>query len=166
MTEPNPPPRAQVNAEDGQLRVLATLHFVAAGLSLAGIGLLLWHYARMHAAFLDVTAGKRQHGGSASLEEFFLVFRQFYLVAGAVLAACAVGNLLSGFFIRGRRHHLLSLAVACLNCLVVPIGTVFGAFTLVVLLRDAVRDQYAARAPGHAAPDRSGRRPAQGGSAR
>lgn len=38
-----------------------------------------------------------------------------------------------------------TLIVSGLNCLQIPFGTVLGVFTLVVLLRDSVREAYEAR---------------------
>jgi hypothetical protein len=105
----------------------------------------------MHAAFLDVARWKKQPGAGASLEEFFTAFEQFYLAAGTLLGLCTLGNLVSALFIVRRRHWFLSVAVVCLDCLFVPVGTLLGAFGLVVLLRDSVRQEYRAqRRPGRA----------------
>ncbi|HMD61108.1 MAG TPA: hypothetical protein VKG78_06735, partial [Opitutaceae bacterium] len=64
--------------------------------------------------------------------------------------------IVSGLLIGRRRLRVLSLLVACLNCLLVPVGTLLAAYTLVVLLRDSVRAAYrenaAGRAPVRAAP--------------
>ena len=159
MTE-SPPARPLADADAGQLRLLVRLHLAAAGLSAAGLGLLWWHYSRMHAAFLDVTAWKKEPGGGASLEQFFSVFAQFYLVAAAILGVCTLGNLASGLFIRRRRHWLISVAVATFDCLVVPVGTILGAFTLVVLLRESVRADYVAAGARNPSADATRRDPA------
>ncbi len=152
-----PSPRSQADSDQAQLRLLARLQCAAAALSVGGIGFLWWNYARVHAAFLDVARWKKQQGGGASLEEFFSTFVQFYLAAGTLLGLCAIGNLASSFFIARRRHWILSVAVACLDCLVVPLGTLLGAFALVVLLRDSVRREYQEKAAPH-----PGRGPAAG----
>jgi len=138
--------RAQGLPDEEHLRVLAILHFVLAGLCLAGIGLLVWHYTRMHNAFLDLAAWKKQKGGGAALEQFLDEFRRFHVVCGAVLAAAGGANWLSGLLICRRRGRTPSMVIACLNCLIVPAGTVLGAFTMVVLLRDSVRQAYGAAA--------------------
>jgi hypothetical protein len=139
---PQPPPSNETEASP--LRLLATLHLVAAAVCVAGIGLLYWHYARMQAAFLDVTAWKHQPGGGASLEQFLAVFVRYYLAGGVLLALGALGNLASGLSIRKRQHWLFSVVVACFDCFAVPLGTILGAFAIVVLLRDSVRRGYAA----------------------
>jgi len=110
----------------------------------------VWHYGRIHGAFLDLVSWKKQTGGEASLEPFFGEFRRFHLITGAVAAAYGTGNLLSGLLIVRRQGRLFSLAVACMNCFLVPIGTLLGAFAMVVLLRDSAREAYHARAAGPA----------------
>ena len=144
MTQGPPLQLAQTKEDARHLRLLCILHFVAAGLCLAGIGFLVWHYRRMHDAFLDISVSKNQKNGGMLLEQFLETFILFYLASGAALMVLAAGNLLSGLCIRRRRLRVLSLLVACLNFILVPVGTVFGAFALVVLLRPSVRAAYAA----------------------
>jgi len=117
----------------------------------AGIGFLVWHYFRVHDALVEISPKRAQKGGGAELEQFFGTFRMFYLVPGVALAAVAAANLLSGILVAMRRWRLVSLAVACLNCVVVPVGTVLAALAVVVLLRDSVRRAYAAAAGARAA---------------
>lgn len=159
MTEASPS-NDKSSPDTGSLRLLASLHFAAVCLCAAGIWLLYWEYSRVHGAFLELAARKKTHGGDPMLEEFFAVFRQFYLAFGALFFACGVGDLISGVFIRMRRYRAFSLLVACLNCVLVPLGTMLGAFTVVVLLRDSVRGAYGAADAG-----RAGRQPG-GGAAR
>ena len=125
-----------------------------AALCAAGIGLLVWHYLRMHNAFLEISPKKGQKGYSASMGQFLETFKWFYVVSGTVLAVVGASDLVSALLIRRRRLLAVSLLVACLNCVVLPVGTALAAFTLVVLLRDSVRRAYAAgpRAPAMAGP--------------
>src|ERR1035438_10560111 len=87
-----------------------------------------------------------------SSDLFFDTFMLFYLFSGAVLTVIGAGNLLSGLCIRRRKYRIVSLLVACLNFILVPIGTVLGAFALVVLLRPSVRGAYEAGAARPAPP--------------
>jgi hypothetical protein len=41
---------------------------------------------------------------------------------------------------------MFSLVIAGLNCIQIPFGTALGVFTIIVLLRDSVREAYAAGA--------------------
>jgi len=105
----------------------------------------VWQYHRVHGAILDISPSKGR-GGSASLEAFFATFKLYYLAGGAVLAAVGAGNVLSAVLIILRRWRLVSLAVACLNCILVPVGTILAALAAVVLLREPVRRAYELRA--------------------
>jgi hypothetical protein len=162
---PRPSPQAPSRKSSGEepLRLLAILHFAAALFALALIALLYWQYSRMHAAFLEVTAWKRHRDGGASIEPFLAEFKRYYLIAGAAVAACGAANLLSGIFISQRRCRKISLFIAGLNGVFVPVGSVLGAYTMVVLLRDSTRAAYERRAAGPAAP-RAGPGPAGRGT--
>ena len=62
---------------------------------------------------------------------------------GALLLVCLVLNALSAMFLRQRTHRIFSVVIAALDCLQIPFGTVLGVFTIIVLLRESVRELYA-----------------------
>jgi hypothetical protein len=77
-----------------------------------------------------------------------VVFGVFEVILGlVVLAFLAKIPLLaySGICIRRRRHRMLSVVLACLACLNVPLGTMLGVFTLVMLTRPSVKALYGYR---------------------
>lgn len=133
--------RDQRKVDADHLRLLAIFHFVFAGLALAGIGFLALHYGLMHSFMENPEMWKNAKGGPPPAE-FFRIFRWFYVVCGAALIACGILNLLSGLFIRKRIYRTFSIVIAALDCLQIPFGTMLGVFTLVVLLRDSVREVY------------------------
>ncbi len=65
-----------------------------------------------------------------------------YRVAGVFLIIGFILNLLSGFCLWQRKHRIFSLVVAGINCVQVPIGTLLGVFTIIVLSRTSVREVY------------------------
>jgi hypothetical protein len=80
---------------------------------------------------------------------FFALFKLFYVIIGAWFTVSGILNLISGFCLRARKHRTFSIVVAAVDCLHIPFGTVLGVFTLAVLVRDSVRELYAANpAPG------------------
>ena len=56
-----------------------------------------------------------------------------------------VFNILGGIYLRAKKHRTFCLVVAAVNCLHVPLGTILGIFTIVVLARNSVRDAFAAK---------------------
>ena len=142
MADLPPLMRDQRKADADHLRLLAVFQFVVAGLSLAGIGFLTLHYTFMHVFFENPEIWKNSKGGGPPPAEFFAIFKWFYAIFGFGLVTAGVANLLSGLFIRKRKHRIFSLVVAGLDCLQIPFGTVLGVFTFIVLLRDSVREIY------------------------
>ena len=69
----------------------------------------------------------------------FIVMGTFALLLGWTIAALAI---YSGYCLRVRRHWLFSNIVAGFACLWVPLGTVLGVFTLIVLQRESVKALY------------------------
>jgi hypothetical protein len=72
------------------------------------------------------------------------IFIVFYVVMGAMLAAIATANFMSARFIKKRKHKTFSLVVAGFNCIQIPLGTVLGVFTIIVLMRPSVQSGYEA----------------------
>jgi hypothetical protein len=60
-----------------------------------------------------------------------------------VVLAYAVLSLLAGRYIAQRRRHLFCLIISGVNCLWMPIGTVLGVLTILVLVRPSVKAMFA-----------------------
>lgn len=74
-------------------------------------------------------------------------------IMGLAIAAFAATFVLTGWLLGGltiysgrclkrRRYRMLSLIVAGIQCAFVPLGTVLGVLTIIVLQRDSVRRLY------------------------
>jgi len=125
------------------LRLLSIFHFVGAGLAVLGILFLLAHYAMFHTLVSNPKMWENQKNPMPiQPAEFFAIFRWFYVIGGAWFFVSGVLNLISGVYLRARKHRTFSLVVAVMNCLHIPLGTALGAFTIVVLIRDSVRELY------------------------
>lgn len=145
MSETPPVARDQRKADADHLTLLSIFHFVVAGLALLGIPFLLLHFTFFHALFNDPKLWQDQKQGPPP-PEFFAIFKVFYLIFGMWFLVSSILNFISGFCLRARKHRTFSLVVAGINCLHIPVGTVLGVFTIVVLVRDSVRDLYQANA--------------------
>ena len=145
MIELPPIPRDQRKIDADHLNLLSIFHFVGAGLALLALLFLLAHFALFHALLSDpkMWNGKNQ---VPPPPQFLAVLKWFYLIFGAWFVASGILNVLSGFFLRARQHRTFSLVVAGLNCIHIPIGTVLGVFTIIVLIRESVRELYEASA--------------------
>jgi len=145
MNELPPLPRDQRKIDADHLNLLAIFHFVGAGLALLGIAFLVAHYAVMHAIFANPKFFENQKQPMpVPPEQIFAMMKWFYLAGAVWFVASAILNVISGVCLRARKGRTFSLVVAGINCLHIPLGTVLGVFTLIVLLRDSVRELYAA----------------------
>ena len=126
------------------LRVLAIFHFVSAGLALAGLCFLAIHFMIFRSIFSDPAVFANSKGGPPP-QEIFNFFKIFYVVASAWFVMSGLGNVLSAIYLRQRRNRTFSMVVAGFNCLYMPLGTVLGVFTFVVLGRDSVIELYEAK---------------------
>jgi hypothetical protein len=142
MTELAPLLRDQRKTDAGHLQLLSIFHFILAGMAVAGIGFLALHYVLLNSIFSNPEIWKSPKGGGGPPAEFFAIFRWVYVVIGVALVAGSLANLLSGLFLRKRKYRTFSLVVAGIDCIQIPFGTVLGIFTIIVLLRDSVRELY------------------------
>jgi hypothetical protein len=146
MSELPPLPRDQRKIDADHLNLLALFHFVGAGLAVLGLLFLLVHYTFMHAMFTNPKFFENQKQPMPMTpEQLFAIFKWFYLAFGIWFVISGVLNLISGLCLRARKGRTFSLVVAGINCLHIPLGTVLGVFTIVVLIRDSVRELYSAR---------------------
>ncbi len=143
---PVPPvgPHAYPGAsEDEQhLDILGICHFVYGGLvGLVGLGGLV--YVALGLAFATAVvsgAGSSGAAPAAALGGLFAVFGGFFTLLLWAKAACLI---VSGIGLRKRRRPTFSFVLACLCCIQLPLGTMLGVFTLVVLSRPSVKALYA-----------------------
>jgi hypothetical protein len=136
--------RTVIDAE--HLRLLMIFHFVSAGLAFIGFAFSLLYVFLFETVFAnpDLWADTQQMPPPA---HFVGVFRWFIGAFSFWFFVSALLNLLSGMFLRSRRHRTFSMVVAGLNCLHIPLGTALGISTFIVLGRDSVRQLYEARNP-------------------
>lgn len=133
--------RDQRAVDAGHLKLLAVFHFVLAGLSLFGLGFIFLHWLLMHSLFENPQMWANQKGGPPP-QEFFAIFKWFYVIAAVFIVGGGIVNLISGFMIQKRRGRIFSLVVAGIDCLCFPFGVVLGIFTFIVLLRSSVEEAY------------------------
>lgn len=135
--------RDQRKIDADHLNLLAIFHYVGAGLAVLGILGVLVHFSLFN-AFLN-NPKLWQNQSNPPPIEIFRLFRWIYLPIGLWFVASGVLNLCSGLFLRARTHRTFCFLVAVLNCLHLPLGTVLGVFTIIVLSRDSVKEIYDAK---------------------
>ena len=133
--------RDQRKVDTDHLRLLSIFHFIGCGLGLLGILFLLGHYALFSTIFSNPKMWENQRQAPPP-PQLFAMLKWMYLVLGCWVLTSVILNLVSGLFILRRKHRVFSLVVAAINCLHLPLGTVLGVFTIVVLMRQSVLELY------------------------
>ena len=133
--------RDQRTVDTQQLNTLSVLHFVGAGLAFLGVAFVAVHFMLMSTL---LNAATKSAQSPQPPDEFFQVFRWFYVIFGAWLGSSLLLNVLAGIYLRAKKHRTFCIVVAAINCLHTPLGTILGIFTIIVLARDSVRAAFRA----------------------
>lgn len=124
------------------LRLLSILHYVLGGL-VAALSLFSLLHIGTGLFFIvapEIVIESGETPPPPLMGWLFLLVGMAFLLGGLVMAGCLI---LSGRFLSQRRHYWFSFVVACLACVFnMPLGTLLGIFTLVVLSRDSVKRLY------------------------
>jgi len=146
----NPPPLdASFLTEDprrrqdrSQLKLLAIFHFVLGAFMLLSIGFLFAHYFIMQTVFRNPEMMKTQGNVPFSPNDVLRIMMVFYVIGGVFCILGSALNVVSGLLLLRRKYRVFSIVIAALDCLMIPLGTALGVFTIVVLSRESVAEAY------------------------
>jgi hypothetical protein len=133
--------KEQVMNEDlDQLRLLTIFHYVVA--TLAGL-FSLFPIIHLVVGIAVVTGHLGNNHGSAPIPAFFgwlfIVLAGTMMILGFALAICIF---LAGRSLARRRHYMLCLVAAGVECTFMPFGTILGVFTIIVLQKPSVKELF------------------------
>jgi hypothetical protein len=136
-------PTGPTQEDASHLNTLAICHFVYGGfLAFLGlIGLVYVGVGVLVAANMSVPSAHGTSPGPPAAAIGGLIA----VIGGAIMLfvwAKAAFVIYSGMCLKRRQKRVLSMVAACLCCIYFPLGTVLGAFTLVVLSRASVKALY------------------------
>ena len=124
-----------------QLNLLAIFHY-----GVGGLAALFSFFPLLYSViggFLLYAAGhpssNNQEPPPAFLGWIFIVLDAVFLFVGVTMAICI---LIAGRCLSRRKGYSFALAIACIECLFVPFGTILGVFTIVALSRESVRGVF------------------------
>ncbi len=153
--EASPPPPATpssapgvLSPQDAQaLSLLSIFYYVFAGLTALGgcCGLAYVVFGVVFAVSPESFESSGQNG--APPQALGWVFSAMGAILIAICLAGAALQFYAGRFISRRRHRVFCLVVAALNCLSIPLGTILGIFTIIVLSRPSVVRAFEASRP-------------------
>ncbi len=133
-----------MNRDDEHLKLLSIFHYVVSGL--AGVCALFPVFYLVFGLVIILAPEKMAaHNGSppAMMGWFFVGFGSVFIVVGLAFAALVLAT---GRFLAQRKRYLFCLVMAGVECIFMPLGTVLGVFTIIVLVRESVKQVFAGNA--------------------
>jgi len=135
---PTLPPSPEAFRDAENLRHLAIGHYVLGGLTALMSCIPIIHVA-MGAAIVN---GKMPMGSGPGIPPegqifgwFFIAFGSLFILLGLTIATLMI---LTGRWLSARKNKTFCFVVACIECINMPLGTILGVFTLVVLQKPNV----------------------------
>jgi len=134
----------QVNQDLEHLKILGICFYVKAGL-LALTGLFFSIYIIFGAAFMTMDIPhKANEPNPAMFGGLFIVFGLAFVAFFGLLAFLAFWT---GRSLMRHKNYSFILVIAAISCLSMPLGTILGIFTFVVLMRDSVKALFSGQNP-------------------
>ena len=125
--------------DEQYLDLLSVFHYVLAGLTALFSCMTLFHVgigiAMLCGAFETEDAPPRLFA------LMFILFPSVFLVLGWTLAGFMIA---AGRKLKRRTSHMFCMAVAACECVLMPLGTVLGIFTIIVLTKEPVKELFSA----------------------
>jgi hypothetical protein len=135
----------QFSRDEEHLRILSILYYVFGGLSVFG-GLFPLIYVVMGVFMVSGAMGPPGRGGAggpppelATVGYFFIVIFGGISLFMLALAGCA---LFTGYNLSRKKRYMFCFVDACFCCIQLPLGTILGVFTIVVLARPGVKELF------------------------
>jgi hypothetical protein len=143
------PKGQKMTRDEEHLRLLSIFHYVVSGLAaLFALFPIIHLVIGLVMVFApDKFAGHGQQPPPALIGWIFVIFAVAFITIGWTFA---VFVLTAGRFLARRKHYTFCIVMAGIECMFMPFGTVLGAFTIVVLLREPVKQLFAQNSPSPA----------------
>ena len=126
-----------MSQDSEHLKLLSIFHYVVAAMTALFACIPFIHFfmglALATGAFPDTDPEAQPVG------IFIMVFAGLFILAGWTLAILIA---YAGRGLQTRRRYTYCLVMAGVECIFMPFGTVLGVFTIIVLMRDSVKELF------------------------
>lgn len=147
-------PKPVLTQEEEHLRLLSIFHYVVSGLAALFALIPIFH---LIFGLIMILAPEKFAGPGHAQEQpplalmgwFFVIFAAVFITIGWTFAAFVLAT---GRFLSRRKHYMFCLVMGGVECLFMPFGTVLGVFTIIVLMREPVKQLFGVNPPA-IAPD-------------
>ncbi|MHC4545011.1 MAG: hypothetical protein ACYS9C_07675 [Planctomycetota bacterium] len=126
--------------DEEHLKLLSIFHYVAGGITGVLACFPIMHLI-MGIFILAVACVDQAEAPVVIMGLIFVVMSLTFIILGWTFAVCLI---VSGRQLARRRRYTFCFVIACISCMLMPYGTVLGVFTIIVLMRPAVKELFAA----------------------
>ena len=128
--------------ETKQLELLSLFHYIVGGMT-ALFSCIPFIHVFMGLFFIfgnfEQTAESSSQPPEAFIGWIFVVMGSFFILTGWIVAACIIA---AGRKLKARKSRMFCMVMAGIECMFMPLGTVLGVFSLILLNKDAVREAF------------------------
>lgn len=126
--------------DEQHLNLLAVFHYVVG--SIAALIAMFPIFHLLLGVFFILYPGSLEGKGDPpppAVGWLFVIVAAFCILVGWVFAALIIA---AGRCLARRKHYLFCLVMAGIECMFMPLGTVLGVFTIIVLMRESVKPLF------------------------
>jgi hypothetical protein len=135
---------SMVDQDDEHLKLLSILHYVWGGLMAFG-GCIGGIWSLVGGGI--ITAAASEGGRNAPPVAVGAVLLIVGLFIVLLVATISTLTIIVGRSLAQRQRYTLCMIMACISCLLGPLGIALGVFTLVVLSRPSVKQKFGRTVP-------------------
>ena len=128
------------NEDNKQLDLLSIFHYVLGGITFL-FSCMPFIHVLMGVAMLCGKFGEGSKGSEppAFMGWMFVIMGAVFILLGWSLAGCMI---VAGRKLKKRRSRMFCMVFAGIECIFMPLGTVLGIFTIIVLSKDSVKELF------------------------
>ena len=131
--------------DEEHLRLLSIFHYISGVLTLF-VSLIFLFQFFLFSVIFDEIMQSLMDASLTGLNEFdpaiLSVLFYLWIVLFFLFVVFGIAQILSGKYLKAKKHRIFSFIVAIVNILSFPYGTILGVMTVVVLSRSSVIELY------------------------
>ena len=131
-----------MNSNKENIKLLSIFHYVVGAIMALFSCIPLIHIGFGVAMLVGAFGGKDAPPRFLGL--FFIVFPGIMMLCGWILAICIF---IAGTKLAHYKARTYCLVIAGFECMFMPFGTVLGIFTIIILMKDSVKELFAGNQP-------------------
>ena len=126
-----------MNQDEQHLNLLSTFHYVVGSLTALFSCVFLIHIAFGIAMVFGDSRGEDHP--PRFLEWFFILFPSVAILAGWTFSGFIIA---AGRRLKRRTSYTFCIVMAGIECIFMPFGTVLGIFTIIILMKESVKNLF------------------------